>query len=283
MADDTVLADVPETEVVDTTPQPETPETATSEPPEDDKQDGEDGEGAIEQPETKEQKKELTEVEKIRYATQKRIDRLTARNAELAREVEALRVNPPQAAPATNQDEPQEDQFDTTEEYLIAKGEYKAKKAYEAQKQKEQEEANQRAYAEKVAKIRQSLEAKEAEFRKTKPDYDNAVAVVNEYIGTIPKDSMHLAVFRDFVMESENPAPVLYELGTNPDLIESMSNLTPLQFHEELVLMKHGLKNAPAKQVTKTAPPPTPLKGTISGVKDLNSMSYQEMKKAWKL
>lgn len=283
MSDTTELAAAPETEVDVTTDTTVAPETETSEPPQDDKPEGETVAEAT-QPEAKqEQKPELSEADKIKYAMQKRIDRQTAKNAQMERELAELRTMVERSQPVKQNDEPQEDQFETTEEYLIAKGKHEAIKEYEAKAKKEKEAAEAREYAEKVAKIRQNFEAKETEFRKSTPDYDDAVAVVNDYIGSANKDSMHVAVFRDFVMESDNPAPLLYRLGKEPDLIESMAEMTPIKFAKALVKLEMEIENAPKQSVTKSATPPTPVKGTAAAPKDIGSMSYAEMKKAWKL
>lgn len=284
MSDDTTLADAPEIDAVEATVETaETPETETSEPQQDDKQEGATGEGEQSPEPKKEQKPELTEAEKIKFAMQKRIDRQTARNAQMERELAELRTMIEKSQPVKQSDEPKEDQFETIEEYLIAKGKYEAKKEYEVKESEAKKQAEQREYAEKVAKIRQNFEAKETEFRKTTPDYDDAVAVVNDYIGSAPKDSMHVAVFRDFIMESDNPAPLLYRLGKEPDIIESMAEMTPIKFAKALVKLEMEIENAPKTTVTKTAAPPTPIKGSTSGQKQLHEMSYQEMRKALKL
>ncbi len=281
MSDTPELADAPET-VIDTTVT-ETPETETSEPQQDDKPEGENSE-EVSKPEAKqEQKPEPTEAEKIKYAMQKRIDRQTAKNAQMERELAELRAMVERSQPVKQSDEPQEDQFETTEEYLIAKGKYEARKEYEAKETEAKKAAQDREYAEKVAKIRQNFEAKETEFRKTTPDYDDAVAVVNDYIGTAPKDSMHVAVFRDFVMESDNPAPLLYRLGKEPDLIESMSEMSPIKFAKALVKLEMEIENAPKQTATKTVAPPSPVKGSTLGQKNLHEMSYQELRKALKV
>lgn len=283
MSDTTTLAEVPETETETQVEVTETPETETSEPRQDDKPEGETSEEASQPEAKKEQKTELTEAEKIKYGMQKRIDRQTAKNAQMEREIAELRALVEKSQPAQRNDEPQENQFETTEEYLIAKGKYEAKKEYEAAAAKAKKEAEDREYAEKVTKIRQNFQAKETEFRKTTPDYDEAVEVVNDYLRLADKDSSHVAIFRDFVMESENPAPLLYHLGKDPDLIETMVEMSPIKFMKALAKLEEKLENAPKQTATKTATPPTPVKGTTTATKDISQMSYAEMKKVWKL
>lgn len=284
MSNDTPLADAPEIETVETQVNTnDTPETETSEPSTDANQEGEISESSKAVEAKPEQKQELTEAEKIKYGMQKRIDRQTAKNAQMEREIAELRSLVEKSQPAKQSDEPQENQFETTEEYLIAKGKHEARKEYEAANAKAKQDVEAREYNEKVAKIRQAFEVKETEFRKTTPDYDDAVSVVNDYIGTAPKDSMHVAVFRDFIMESDNPAPLLYRLGRDPEIIESMTEMTPMKFARALVRLEMELENAPKQVATKTATPPSPVKGTTSGQKKLDEMSYTELRKALKL
>lgn len=231
----------------------------------------------------KEQKPEPTEAEKIKYAMQKRIDRQTAKNAQMERELAELKAWRQQMDVKPETGEPKEDQFNSIEDYLIAKGAYQERKKSADEAAAAKKKADDEAYAAKVAKIRDDLTAKETEFRKTTPDYDDAVTVVNEYVSAVDPDSVHLAVFRDFVMESDNPAPLLYKLGKNPDLIEELSELSPMKFMRKLVKMEMEIESAPKQTTTKTATPPNPVKGTSSGQKDIGTMSYAEMKKAWKL
>lgn len=231
----------------------------------------------------KEQKPEPTEAEKIKYAMQKRIDRQTAKNAQMERELAELKSWRQQMDTKQETGEPKEDQYETVEEYLIAKGAYQERKKVSDEAAAAKKEAEDKAYAAKVAKIREDLTAKETEFRKVTPDYDDAVTVVNEYISTAEPNSVHLAMFRDFVMESDNPTPLLYKLGKNPSLIEEMSEMSPIKFMRQLIKLEMEIENAPKVTRQTQTQPPTPIKGSASGVKPITEMSYQEMKKAYKL
>jgi hypothetical protein len=84
-------------------------------------------------------------------------------------------------------------------------------------------------------------------------------------------------------MESEYSAPVLYHLGKNDDLIEEMSKLSAIKLMKRLVRLEVDLENAPKTTRQTSTQPPTPIKGSASGTKDITQMTYQEMKKAYKL
>ena len=102
MSNDTPLADAPEIETVETQVNTnDTPETETSEPSTDENQEGEISEPSKAVEAKPEQKQELTEAEKIKYGMQKRIDRQTAKNAQMEREIAELRSLVEKSQPAS--------------------------------------------------------------------------------------------------------------------------------------------------------------------------------------
>lgn len=237
-----------------------------------------------------EQPVEPTEAEKIKSAMQKRIDRITAQKAQIQREyaekereyAEKLAKFEQSMPKQQDSGEPTESQFDTVEDYLIAKGKWQAKQEFAAQQAQEKAKAEQAAYAEKIAKTAQEFQAKETEFRKVTPDYDEAIQVVNEVIANVDPKSTHMAVFRDFVMESDNPTPLLYHLGKNPELIEEMQSMTPIKFAKALVRLEDKLGDIPTQQLKPTAAPPKPVKG-IANTKPEDSLSGRDLLKRYKL
>lgn len=234
-----------------------------------------------------ENKKEPTEVEKIRYSMQKRIDRLTARNSEMERKYqEAIQSLEKYKQPEANKAAPKETDFETTEDYLKAVGKFEAEQEFAKQQKAKEAEQQQKTYAEKLAAKKAEFEAKEAEIRKTTPDYDDAVSVLNEYVELADKESDGFSVFRDVLMESNDMAAMSYHLGKNPDLLESMTKMTPAQIARTLFRLEYDLEKAPAKQATQhqQPTPPKPSSGsTKSQDKSLRDLSYAEMKKRMKL
>lgn len=275
---------------VETVTTEDTAQTANAETPApsaDENKPDEDAEGE-QKPEGEQQNKELSEADKIKFAYQKRVNRQGAKISDLERERQQLLAELEKYKPKQVDDAPKEDQFQSVEEFLIAKGKYEAKKEFEAQQVKAKQEAEQAAYAQKVSETAEKLKQKEAEFRKTIPDYDDAVAVVNDFISDAMSDdpnSVHVQIFRDFVMTSENPSPILYQLGKNPHEIDRLSKLSPLEFHEELVLYKHGLKgnNAPKTTVRQVSAPPSPVKGSSTPKISEDELPGRELLKRYKL
>lgn len=263
------LAVTPEIEAVVTeTPEPSTEAVKTddvsAETPESD--------------EAKEQPKELSEVEKVKYAMQKRIDRLTAKAAELERShIEAAEKLKQFEQPKTNA--PREEDFETTEDYLKAVGKYEAQQEIEAKQKAEAEATKNKAYEEKIAAKKAAFEAQETEFRKTTPDYDEAVQVLNEFVSTANTQTQEFQVFRDVLMDSKNLPAISYELGKNPDLMDSMSKMPPVEIARTLFRLEYDIEKREKPQTQTQPAPPKPVSSSSKGSKSIEDMSYKELKK----
>ncbi|TXH13055.1 MAG: hypothetical protein E6R03_11870 [Hyphomicrobiaceae bacterium] len=257
----------------------------TSEPSDDVKTDvpANDTQEAPAESEPKAEKKELTEEEKYKHGTQKRIDRLTAKLAEQERTARELaeRLASYEASKQTDT-APKEEDFETTEEYLKAVGKHEALKEIEKQNAAKAQEEAQKTYAEKMAKRSAEVSAQEAEFRKTTPDYDDATQVLNEYVEMADKQSAGFAVFRDVLMSAPDLPALSYHLGKNPDLMESMLKMEPAQIAWTLIEQAIKLRDAPKDTPKRPSSPPNPSKGSsVSRTEDM--MSGRELLKKHKL
>ena len=202
-------------------------------------------------------KPEPTEAEKVRYAMQKRIDRQTARNAQMERELAELREKSAKIEQPKQDDGPKEADFETVEDYLIAKGKWEAKQEFAAEQKTKADQETQAKQMQILNERRKEFEKKEAEFRASKPDYDEAVAVVNEYVAAADKATPGFGVFRDIMMECNDLAAMSYHLGKNPDIIEGLQNARPVEVARTLFRLEQELENAPK---VKTQPKAAPLK-----------------------
>jgi hypothetical protein len=237
---------------------------------------------AVTEPVTKEVKPELTEVEKVKHAMQKRIDKLTAKSSQTEQQYQnAIQELEKYKQPQAN-DSPKEDDFETVEDYLKAVGRWEAKQeTAKAEQEKRQTEAKT-AYEAKISAKRAEFEGKEAEMRKTTHDYDETVQVLNEHVDTVDKNSPGFQVFRDVLMGSNDMAAMSYHLGKNPELLESMQKMEPLQIARTLFRLELDLENAPKATAKATAAPPTPIKGKGVMVSE-DTMSGKELLKKHKL
>ncbi len=266
------------------TPVTETPVAApvetASEPSDDVKSDAPANDEVKAEPEAK---PELTELDKYKHATQKRIDRLTAKQNEQERQYQEAMQKLAQYEQTKADAGPKEEDFQTTEEFLKAQGAWEARQEFAKAEAAKSAEQAQKAYEEKIANRSKEVGLQEAEFRKTTPDYDEATAVLNEFVGSVNQKSGQFTVLRDVLMSAPDLPALSYHLGKNPDLLESLMTKEPAQVAWTLIEEAIKLRDAPKKQQTVTAAPPTPVSGQSQTSKPLDAMSYKEIKKAWKL
>lgn len=262
------LAETPEIEVATTeTPEPSTEAVKTDDAPQAD---------AGEAEAAKEQPKELSEVEKVKYAMQKRIDRLTAKAAELERShIDAVEKLKQFEQPKSNA--PREEDFETTEDYLKALGKHEAQQEIEAQKKAEAEANKNKAYEEKIAAKKAAFEAQEAEIRKVTPDYDETVQVLNEFVSTVNTQTQEFQVFRDVLMDSKNMPALSYELGKNPDLMDNLSKMSPVEIARTLFRMEYDIENRAKPQIQTQPAPPKPVSSTQKAHKSMDTKSGKEI------
>ncbi len=268
-----------ETPVIDTPA--EAPADAPSEPSDDVKPDVPANDEAKAEPEA--EKPELSELDKYKYATQKRIDRQTAKLAELERQSREYAEKLSQYETSKKNEGPKESDFDSTEEYLLAKGAWNKEQEIAQKQAQERQEETQKAYAERMQKRSAEVSAQEAKFRAVTPDYDDATQVLNEYVADADKTSPGFTVFRDVLMSAPDLPALSYHLGKNPDLIESLMNKEPAQIAWVLIEEAIKLRDKPKDEYKQPPAPPKPVSGSSAPTKSIEQMSYKEIKKQWKL
>jgi len=223
------------------------------------------------------EKPEPTEAEKVKAAMQKRIDKQTAQRAALQRRIAELEASV--AKPVEQKDDaPKEADFSSYEDYLKAVGKYEAKQEIEAKQAEAKNAELAKAYQAKMEAGRAEFVAKEAEFRKSVPDYDDAVEVLNETIQAANHNSQGFQVFKDILLAAPDLPALSYHLGKNPDLLDEMQRMEPVQIAWKLIETAIGLK----KQKTETAtlpPPPKAVGSRTKSGKDIESMSPKELLK----
>jgi hypothetical protein len=232
----------------------------------------------------KQDKPEPTEAEKVQHAMQKRIDKMTAKLAERERQIQEIEQKYLKEKPVQST-APKEDDFESVEDYLKALGRYEAEQEIKTKETERQNAERQAAYQKMIAE-RQNLAAeKEAEIKKVTPDYDEKVKVVEESISMLSdsqKGSIGFQVFRDMLFSSDNMPALTYELGKNPDLMDEMLTMNPLQIARKIARLEIQLENAPKPQTKPVAIPPNPIKGGGTP-KTEDQMSGKELLKKYKL
>lgn len=222
-------------------------------------------------------------AEKAKAALEKRVARQTAAYRDLQRKYEEGRkVDPNSQQKPQAQQAPKEDDFKTTEEYLIAKGKYEARQEFEAEIQQKTQAEQLAAHQKKMFEVQQKISTLEAEMRETAPDYDEVVEVVNMAIAAAP-EGMGKSAFAQYLLEAENQPKLAYELGNNPELLDKLATLSPVGIIKELTKFEMGLGNAPQRIETKPKPP-KPVQGTGKASSSINTnMSGKELLKRLKI
>ena len=209
---------------------------------------------------------------------QKRIDRQTAAYRQLQEQHEALQKQLQENAPKKD-DTPKEEDFDTYEEYNEALVEYRAEQRL-AEKERERLEAQR---AEKEAQMREATEKQYASrveaFAEKHPDFREKESVVEEVVALQMQNGVTptLQALTNAVLESENSARLVYELGNDVDLLEDILQKSPYQAVRELVKLEMK-----PEAVENKKQPPKPIKATSgksTGKKSVNQMSGKELLK----
>lgn len=233
-------------------------EAAPSEPNNDVKDSAQSVESKPEQ--TIEQRAEA--AEKAKQAMEKRIARQTAAYRDLQRKYEETAKIAEQYKPKeqSSVQPPKEDDFRTTEEYLIAKGKFEARQEFEAEARQKTQAEQQRAFEQKRAALQEKVATLEAQIRESYTDYDDVTEVVNMAVASAP-DGMGKTAFSQFLVEADNPPMLAYTLGQNPELLEKMGSMSPIQIIKELTKLEMGISEPKTRTETKPKPP-KPVQGS---------------------
>ena len=228
------------------------------------------------EPQTEQPKQEPTEAEKVKYASQKRIDRLVAQKTALERQYQEA-ITKLQQYEQPKSDAPREEDFETTEDFLKAQGRYEAQQEIEAQKKAEAQENANKAYQAQMDAKRAEVEARESEIRKTTPDYDEKVAVISEFIEGVDQNTVEFKTFRDVLFGLKDMPGVSYKLGSDPDLLESMVKVPPIEIARTLFRLEYELEHAPKATAKPVAEPPKPLSSNSKGNRPLSEKSGKDI------
>ena len=139
----------------------------------------------------------------------------------------------------------------------------------------------QQAQAKEIEAKRLEFEAKEAEYRKDVPDYDDTVQVLNEAIASVDHRSAEFQAFREVLLSSDNMPALSYHLGKNPELIDELQTLKPVQIARKLFALEMSLGKTPKKTATPLPPPVKSVSGKGNSNKSLNDMTPAEIE-AWR-
>ncbi len=239
--------------------------------------------------ESDDEESSIEEKPKKKSGFKRRIEKLSSRLAQREQELELLKQRyldqsqpKPQeeVAKKVSEGKPNQNDFESYEDYVDALTEWKVEKKLSEEKAKAKEieaktlqEKKFQAHAERVK-----------EFAKTRDDFD-------EVMEDLGDTRVSLAV-EEIILESSVGPAIIYELAKNKEELERINSLSPLSAARELGKLEAKLQSIdasddePKKPLIKTTKAPAPLKtlgkSSKSVVKDPDEMNFQEFKK-WRL
>jgi hypothetical protein len=237
------------------------------------------------EPELAEDEATGTEEKKQNPKLEKRFSELTRQRKEVEAKVKELEerlaakesIREPQPAPESNQ-KPSPDNYKDAFEYAEALAQWSAEQAL-AKRELEIKQKEAEAKRETVIKTwQQKLEATKAEL----PDYEVMVASSSVKVND---------TVRDAIVESDVGPRILYELASNDELAEKLSDMTTASALKligklEAQFEKTDAPVAEKKTVAAKSKAPEPIRplrstgGVADVVTDGNDLSYQQWKAA---
>jgi hypothetical protein len=161
------------------------------------------------------------------------------------RVAEIARTPPP--APTQTPTKPQPDQYATTELYVEALAEFKAKEIYTRHAEDTEKQARERQAREQADSARREYEERVTTALEKYPDYHDVVGNPSLPI------SEHMA---QTIAYSEQGPDLAYYLGQNPQEAARIYHLAPFLQAKELGRIEAKLASAPPPVKTSNAPPP---------------------------
>ena len=237
------------------------------------------------EPELAEDEATGTEEKKQNPKLEKRFSELTRQRKEAEAKVKELEerlaakesIREPQPAPESNQ-KPSPDSYKDAFEYAEALAQWSAEQAL-AKRDQEVRQKEAEAKRETVIQTwQQKLEATKAEL----PDYEVMVASSSVKVND---------TVRDAIVESDVGPRILYELASNDELAEKLSDMTTASALKligklEAQFEKTDAPVAEKKTVAAKSKAPEPIRplrstgGVADVVTDGNDLSYQQWKAA---
>lgn len=190
--------------------------------------------------------------------------------AELREAQEATKVD--------NSGEPQEDDFESMDDYIQAKADWTANEKFKELETKRVQELELQQQQYKMAEAKKKFDEAEAKYRVDVPDYDKVIEVFNQTVG-FHQETPTLQSASKALMEAENVPALGYHLGNNPSKIDEILSMTPDKAYRAVVKLEVELStaNTPKKVTRKPNSPPNPIKGNGKASKGLDNMNPDEL------
>lgn len=187
----------------------------------------------------------------------KRIDKLRAQNSAKDQEIEywrqkALSEQKPEKADdaiksTAPEGKPKADDFETHEDYIEAVADWKAEQKLAAYEAKQRENQVKTEHEKRVSTHAERVEA----FKEKHEDFDDVLADVADV-------RVSLAV-QELILESDNGPELMYALAKEPEELERICKLSPLQAAREMGKFESRLTKSGSPKEIKTTKAPKPV------------------------
>lgn len=267
-----------------------TTESTPSEPVNDTKQDAVEVEEEVEaEPETKAEveEKKLSKYEqevelhgKTKHGMQKRLDRITAKSKADFERMATLEAQVKELTPAVVNSAPNEKDFESYDEWQDAIVDHKVKEKVDAERLADKQGQLDTANKIRNDKVEKVLLERVHAFRVDNPDYTSNSEAFAEQTNMIVRekgnDNPTVSAINSLLMESELAPNLINELGSKPEFMEELADMSPMNAIRELI----KLENSYGSSTQETKPLPKPIKGIKgkgSPSKSLDSCSPSDL------
>lgn len=91
------------------------------------------------------------------------------------------------------------------------------------------------------------------------PDFMTSVKTLGMELPLFQRDGAPTAAL-EVILEADNPPALLHHLGKNPDLVDQLTDLSPIQLARRLDRIERDMNSKPAEQKSSAARPLEPVK-----------------------
>jgi hypothetical protein len=241
-----------------TTPAPVTEEVTQQQVTDTQTPEAEPAEQASE-PEGEPERKRLSGAQKAKRRETYLLNQLAERERELQEARQARRANEDQ--PTADKPPVEEDFNGDWTAYVAAKAAYEAGNAVERKLAARETKAweARRSEAERERDMAHLDRVEEA--REVITDYDKVMAGMKGV-------SISNELIRE-IKSSESGALIAYRLAQEPDRVQAMNHMTPMELAREMGRLEASVKKPAGKKQTTAPPPPTTLRGGVAPAIDL--------------
>lgn len=174
--------------------------------------------------------------------------------------------------------------FESEEEYQLAKLKKEIKEDANSEKLQEVEQARNAEQQQMVQLAAEKFAVQEQEFVSQNPDYADNAKVFESYVKMVDReDPGFQAVANYLAYEAENGAALVNHLGKNPEKIEALFGKPPAFIKKKIQAYEKEIQSAPKPPAPKPSlpEPPSKVKGVSQPKANPMEMGRDEFKKLY--